>query len=103
LICNIGKFAGMLYISYGALSEPLITVGDAVSSFLDNTDPTTSGLCLSTRDDFIAVLAGPRVDGHRVEWPHDQGLDPCPKEWQPVKRTWFNAASTSRWCWSLFP
>jgi hypothetical protein len=36
----------MLYVVFYVRDEPLITMGDAVASFLDNPDSTTKNMCL---------------------------------------------------------
>jgi hypothetical protein len=38
----------MFFIAFYVPDEPLITVGDAVASFLEKADPTTKGMCLLT-------------------------------------------------------
>jgi hypothetical protein len=64
------------------LKEPtLVTVGDAVASFLYDPDPTTKGICLSTKLD---------IQGNR--WKLQVA-----KQWQPKKHFWFRAASVKRW------
>jgi hypothetical protein len=68
VICNIGKLSGMLYVAFGAFQDPLITIGDAVSTFLENPDRTTKSMCITTK-----------------------------KVWKPMKQRWLNAASKSRW------
>jgi hypothetical protein len=41
----------MFYIAFCIRDEPLITMGDAVASFLEKSDPTTKNMCLlSIRD-----------------------------------------------------
>lgn len=41
----------MFYIAFCIRDEPLITMGDAVASFLGKSDPTTKNMCLlSIRD-----------------------------------------------------
>jgi len=85
-ICNIGKLSGMLYVAFGAFQDPLITIGDAVSSFLENPDRTTKSMCITTKKD---ILFGKRGLGW---WEVES-----PKVWKPMKRRWLNAASKSRW------
>jgi hypothetical protein len=86
VICNAGKLAGMLYVAFGSLEDPLITVGDAVSSFLASPDHITRDMCLVNRRDIVKA-------------PHFGGMEKlrAPKYWRPVRRRWFNAASKTRW------
>lgn len=58
----------MLYVAFRLRDTPLITVGDAVESFLDNSDRTTEGMCLLTKEDVVAaVRKGHRWDQNRVD------------------------------------
>jgi len=64
------------------LKEPtLVTIGDAVASFLYDPDPTTKGICLSTKSDI-----------QNDRWK----LQPA-KPWNPTRHFWFRAASVKRW------
>ncbi|KAF6834613.1 hypothetical protein CMUS01_06085, partial [Colletotrichum musicola] len=49
---NLLKVALMLLIAFGRGESPLLTVGDAVASFLEHTDETTRGMCLKTKQGF---------------------------------------------------
>jgi hypothetical protein len=42
----------MFYVAFFIHDEPLMTIGDAVASFLEKEDITTKNMCLSTRADF---------------------------------------------------
>ncbi|KAJ5530394.1 hypothetical protein N7527_003787 [Penicillium freii] len=84
-------------------SPPLLTVGDAVASFLTNPDPTTKGLCWVT-------AANIRKD----QWKYASrigGLMAIPQNSQdesttykrlPKRKFWMRAASGWRWTASLF-
>jgi hypothetical protein len=64
------------------LNEPtLVTIGDAVASFLKDPDPTTEGICLSTK-----------MDIQKKKWKLQTA-----KPWAPKKHFWFRAASVKRW------
>lgn len=41
IICNFGKSLLMFLVAFGIRDNPLITIGDAVDSFLNSNDPTT--------------------------------------------------------------
>lgn len=51
IICNASKTLCMLVIFWSAKEPPLVKLGDAITSFLDNPDPTTTGLCLILKTD----------------------------------------------------
>jgi len=89
IIANMAK-AIVMVLTYYKLREPtLVTIGDAVASFLDEPDPTTKGLCL--------------VEKHDIEtgkWKTQGKVGPLkflPIKWEPKRRWWFAAASLKRW------
>ena len=47
IICNIIKAACMVIMVYQHHSQPLVTLGDAIASFLDDPDPMTRNYCLA--------------------------------------------------------
>lgn len=51
IILNAFKALIMLYIALGIKQSPLMTMGDAVVSFLHMRDATTAGMCLASRAD----------------------------------------------------
>jgi hypothetical protein len=87
VVCNAGKLAGMLYVAFGALEDPLVTMGDAVSSFMASPDNTTKGMCLVNRREIVGASY------------YFGGIERlrAPKYWRPMSQRWFNAASKARW------
>lgn len=81
IICNFIKWTTMSVIWWQGRQVPLMTIGDAIASFLDDSDLTTKGRCLMDRDDF-RVAANKYADTVK---------------WNPVKTRWFRAAAWSRW------
>ena len=74
--------ATIMILTFVRLKEPtLVTLGDAIASFLDEPDPTTTGICLSTRAD---ICAG--------RWKNQPA-----KQWVSKRHFWFKAASIKRW------
>jgi hypothetical protein len=60
---QIVKAGLMFYVAFNMRDEPLLTMGDAVASFLEKEDPTTKQMCLSTLEDFKSnrkYKVGPR-------------------------------------------
>ena len=80
IICNFLKTTCMLLTVYYHTRQPLVTLGDAVSSFLKNRDPSTENMCLAGKRKF---LNGDWKGGSEV--------------WQIQRHRWFSAASTRRW------
>jgi len=96
---NLGKCVTMFIALYRAKDPTLVTVGDAVANNLDNPDELTKGRCLMAKVD---VDKGPMrwrmrsSAGLHVKKPNTQPLPiTC---WAPLRRRWFAAASTRRWC-----
>lgn len=52
IICNLIKIVCMILTVLGEGSRPLVTVGDAIASFLKESDPATKNLCLAGRHFF---------------------------------------------------
>lgn len=64
--------------------EPLVTLGDAVASFLRDPDPSTRGNCLVARENLRTGMGG---------WGFTEG-----KYWAPTgPHYWFRSASLSQW------
>jgi hypothetical protein len=81
IVANMTK-ATIMILTYWKLNTPtLVTIGDAIASFLDKPDPTTAGICLSTREDI-----------RKGKWKNEAA-----KRWVPKRHFWFKAASIKRW------
>lgn len=102
LMCNLGKVGGMLYVAFGAFSEPLLTIGDAATSFLETPDLTTGGMCLLGKGAFKSAEASIKFTKFGATWPGDSFSQALPRKWHPKRRMWFQAASGKRWFWCLF-
>lgn len=78
--CNLMKAICMLLTLHYNKAQPLVTVGDTVSSFLKDGGPATEGMCLAGKSKFLAD-----------DWTSGAGT------WQPQRHWWFVAASVRRW------
>ncbi|KIX02466.1 uncharacterized protein Z518_08407 [Rhinocladiella mackenziei CBS 650.93] len=86
ICCNLAKGVAMLLATRMLSDRNLMTVGDAVASFLDAEDGTTHGLCLMSRDDIPANLSHYRTSRlHR------------PAVYKARRRFFFHSASPARW------
>ena len=81
IICNLIKTICMSIIAWKQDSEPLVTLGDAIASFLDRPDVTTEGNCI--------------VGKNRFEQSRNWRL--LLSRWDPKRLRWFRAASQRRW------
>lgn len=86
--CNIVKIAAMLLVALRDPGKKLVTIGDAISSFLENPDPTTIGHCLLDEQSLIKT--------------ESLSQDPDPKEWKPQQKRVFHAASKRHWVICIF-
>jgi hypothetical protein len=87
--------AAVLFRRRASPFRPLATLGDAISSFLEEPDPTTRGCCLLSKTD---VWQGRWPMGHHQQ---QQPFVPEPKYWVPESSSghmyWLRAVSFPRW------
>ena len=90
IACNVIKaicFTCLIFLRF----NPIITIGDAIASFLENPDPTTAGLgAMSARD----VRGKWRVAGNGAEYFEELNKD---RVWRNKRCRWFSGASPLRW------
>lgn len=90
IICNAVKSICMFYTVCKSKEDPLVTVGDAVSSFLESPDKTTVGMCIVSKRDIKKGIWKYTSDGiTHGKW--NMQL------WKPRKHFWLSAASIGRW------
>ncbi|KAF5019104.1 hypothetical protein F66182_8900 [Fusarium sp. NRRL 66182] len=85
LRCNVLKLIGLALTWLFLEKRPLLTLGDAISSFLESPDPSTKGQCLLSK-----------TWSHRLVW------EAGPRIWQPTKQRWFTSISRRRLGITLF-
>jgi hypothetical protein len=83
ILANATKATIMILTWWKLRTPTLVTIGDAVTSFLDDPDLTTAGICLATKAD---------IQKGTGAW-KDQGA----KRWIPKRHFWFRATSVKRW------
>lgn len=81
IICNLIKTICMSIVVWKQDPEPLVTLGDALASFLDWPDLTTEGNCIGGKNRFE----------DRRSWRL------LLSNWDPKPLRWFRAASLRRW------
>lgn len=74
IVCNFAKFVIMIYLAWNKQEDPLITSGDAISSFLDQPDPTTIKACMTDQKSYTCK-----------QW------DAVPHTWHRRRYFWFQA------------
>ena len=80
IFCNFVKATCMFLTLLYHKSQPLVTLGDAIASFLQHRDPTTENMCLATRKTFV-----------EDQWEYKG--DPV----RTKRHQWFSGASARRW------
>ena len=84
ICCNLVKACAMIMTVVRSREPTLVTLGDAIDSFLRISDPTTTGICFADRR---------YIDG---EWRH--GKRTGPRQWkQRGVQRWWNSVSKTRW------
>ena len=93
IVANFLKLLCMLYTVQSHNVPTLVTIGDAISSFLEDPDPTTVGYCTLSKSD---------VDKDR-KWSKRafngtyQAVPAQPRPWIAKHHFWFSGASKTRW------
>jgi hypothetical protein len=81
VILNFIK-ASMMYITvFGTKKSPILTIGDAIASYVDRPDPNTQGLCLVSKADVRSKLQ----------------LSREPRMFVSTPQRWSSAVGKSRW------
>lgn len=87
ITCNVVKLICMIVIVWKEREATLITLSDAISSFLDDPDSTTAGCRPADKDDFRT----------RRKWLFLTLSTNVTQKYEPKKYRWFRAASLRRW------
>ncbi|KAF2163976.1 hypothetical protein M409DRAFT_68213 [Zasmidium cellare ATCC 36951] len=90
IVCNALKSAAMFWTLYRQKDATLVTIGDAIASYLDQPDELTKGRCLMSRTD---------IKDWKLQGTKDKpNTNPLPKTYfQARAPRWFAAASWKRW------
>ncbi|KAF6793076.1 hypothetical protein CMUS01_16111 [Colletotrichum musicola] len=79
-ILNLLKAVLMLFVAYGGSGRPILTVGDALASFLQEPEEYTKDMCLNSNK-YVS----------KNTW------DDTPRQFEPTSRRKFTAGSLGRW------
>ena len=107
MACNLCKAIGM-FLTYRTHKQwALITLGDAIESFLDRPDDSTFGLSICSTDRIQRLWGwgnGPYGFPAALTSPQDKSLlDVAAKRWIPRSRYWAAAANRRRWAGCFIP
>ena len=92
IVCNFCKMMIMVYVALKKPSEPLVTIGDALASFLDEPDPTTIGMCLAGKNHFEKEISPGSVSGQVIN-PWGEEVLRC----EFRTSYWYKTVSMRRW------
>lgn len=84
LSCNLVKLLCMAFTMWKYRESSMVTLGDAVSSFLERPDPYTKGMCIVTKKEIESGV-----------WTTDQ-----PKRWEDRRSFRLEAVGLRRWIFS---
>ncbi|OAL28642.1 hypothetical protein AYO22_02836 [Fonsecaea multimorphosa] len=87
LVFNILKVIGIAYVTFWLGESPLVTVGDALQSFLRHPDSTTEGMCLASHS---SIVASSKL-----------GYRSMPMRYDPRQHRFFEAATWKQWAFLL--
>ena len=96
IICNFIKMICMFATAFRLGPGGMITIGDALASFLTYPDFTTKGRCLLSRDE-----AAKEISRQRFHPDRSKPLPPVPTSARIRKRKWASAVSWSRWVFTV--
>lgn len=98
VVANLVKTGILLFIWLGTSNVPLLTIGDAIASFLHLPDPHTHRACLLTADTVKSIdLDQP------LHHPPVEALDRLgPMEFNRKRRYWASGVSKRRWAFCIF-
>ena len=107
IVCNFIKMSCMAWIAWKQDSEPLVTLGDAIASFLTTPDKFTAGNSIAGKESY-SIKRAPRLllmrdvqesfgPWDEWTWEMDGFWGPLPLVWLGRRKVWFSAASKKRW------
>ena len=89
ICCNLVKACAMIMTVVRSREPTLVTLGDAIDSFLRISDPTTREICFADRR---------YIDR---EWRHRKRTGP--RQWKQKRvQRWWNSVSKTRWITCMF-
>lgn len=91
IITNLIKVVCIVFIAFYEREPRLLTIGDAITSFLSNPDPITQGRCLSPKDDWKSE------HGH---W-NGTGSHVIPRRLRRQTTRWWKSGNVLQWGFTL--
>ena len=96
IACNAIKALCMLLTTRCQKSQPLVTLGDAIESFIQDPDRNTCGMCLASKG-VIDNVGKNRINHTWLDGLQKPAWTPKPMKWTARRDWWFSSASLKRW------
>ena len=100
VMCNVLKVGCIAITVFRSDLQPLVTLGDAIASFLDIPDATTVGMCLAEDTTFKKRKAKNQNQNqyqYHGTTRESEFLEQQPQEYKGRRRFWFAAPGWKRW------
>jgi hypothetical protein len=94
--CNIVKAICMFCIAYKVKESSLITIVDAIASYLSSPDPTAQQQRFLPKQD-VAKRKSKTAWIHTSQHPHETQNAPEPRAWSAQRIRWLHSPSWQRW------
>lgn len=86
LLMNIIKCLVAFYVAFRMVDKPLVTLGDAIESFVKHPDPSTQGMCLLTAQ-----------QAERTFTSNANHVEPMPQRYSSKRERWYKVATKYQW------
>lgn len=96
IACNLLKTTILLFVWLAIQDAPILTIGDAIASFLSHPDPFSKDICLVTKREVNSRPQPSYLPSTITLKPLDQ-----PKPFKFSRRRWMSAASPCRWMFGI--
>lgn len=99
ICCTICKLICAILTARDQRDEILLTVGDAIASFLTHPDPTTKGACLLSKSS-VGTQGWRKSRGQTYEYPVLRQNEKLPRH-LPLRAWWFQSVDKTHWAATL--
>ena len=89
ILMNIIKVLVAFYVAFRMVDVPLVTLGDAIESFIKHPDPSTNGMCLITAYDAARTFSKSTGLG--------AGTGAMPKPYTNARHRWHKVITRRQW------
>ncbi|KAF2442490.1 hypothetical protein P171DRAFT_365159 [Karstenula rhodostoma CBS 690.94] len=94
IACNTVKLITLVFVLLMEKSDFAVTLGDCAASFLHSPDPSTTRMCVYSRDSVIATVRS-RAKGHNSRLPVEKVATEDPERWRKQRHPYATPVSRS--------